>query len=881
MPSNQTRVRLAAVDIVFLHGRLEILLRDDAFAPQVHHCSGGDVVRVHLEELAQVHPAVRAAEAVGAQNGEALLDRAAHLFGVVLHVVRRHHDRPLHVGQGLGDVGHALFREGVETVVPLAVLVVAGQFVERGRRPDVGGDGKVLFQHLRRLDRLHEDRAGAHQVDVLLGGLVGLLHPVEALDDALFGAHRHFRVMIVLVHQGQVEVDVLLIHEHPLQAVLHDHRDFVRERRVVADAVRDGAGKDVAVAVLVLQTFAVQRSPPGGAAQHEAACAAVARRPGQVADPLEPEHRVVDVERDHRHAVVGIRRCRRDPVGHGPGLVDAFLKHLTALGFLVVGHLFTVFGGIKLPLRIVDAHRPEQPFHAEGAAFVRHDRHDLLAHLLVAQQRGEDADKGHGGGELSVARVLQLLLEGVEFRDLQLRRVGEPLGEGPAQFLAPLGQVGLLSVVERHERRVALRQFLVSHRNAEAVPHRLELVHLHLLLLVGGVLALAGSAHAVALDGLDQQNGRLALGLGGAQEGVVDLLRIVTAAAQRPDLIVGPVLHQFGGLRILAEEMLADVGAVLRLEGLVVAVDGLVHQLAQLAGGVLFEQFVPATAPEQLDHVPAGTAEVALKFLNDLGVAAHRTVEPLQVAVHDEDQVVQPFAGGKVDRAQRFRLVHLAVAEEGPDLAVLLLDQATVLHVFHETCLVDRHQRAKAHADRRELPVVRHEPGVRVGRQPLAADFGTELLELLFADPALHEGPRVDAGDHVALEEHQITAVDRALGTPEVVQADVIKRRGRRERCNVAAVLGRFLVPLHHRRHGIPAVDGADAPFHLQIAGHVDLVVRRNGVLVGGGRRKGQPCPGCPCALHRLVQQEMRAVRTVALDHVLDGFLPFLGFDRI
>ena len=68
------------------------------------------------------------------------------------------------------------------------------------------------------------------------------------------------------------------------------------------------------------------------------------------------------------------------------------------------------------------------------------------------------------------------------------------------------------------------------------------------------------------------------------------------------------------------------------------------------------------------------------------------------------------------DRAQRLRLVHLAVAHEGPDLAPGGLGQAAALQVLHEAGLVDRHQRAEAHRDRRELPEVRHQPRVRVGR---------------------------------------------------------------------------------------------------------------------------------------------------------------------
>ena len=49
-------------------------------------------------------------------------------------------------------------------------------------------------------------------------------------------------------------------------------------------------------------------------------------------------------------------------------------------------------------------------------------------------------------------------------------------------------------------------------------------------------------------------------------------------------------------------------------------------------------------APDHLDHVPAGAAEIGFQLLDDLAVAAHRAVEALQVAVDDEDQVVEPLA---------------------------------------------------------------------------------------------------------------------------------------------------------------------------------------------------------------------------------------------
>ncbi len=143
---------------------------------------------------------------------------------------------------------------------------------------------------------------------------------------AAFG---HVRVGVVLVHQGDVVVLVLLLVEHALHAVLDDHHHFEAEGRVVAATqLGIGAGQEVAVAVFVLQAFAVERGAAGGGAEQEAARAHVAGLPGAVADALEAEHRVVDVERQHRQVVGAVAGGRGHPAGERAGFGDAFLQHL-------------------------------------------------------------------------------------------------------------------------------------------------------------------------------------------------------------------------------------------------------------------------------------------------------------------------------------------------------------------------------------------------------------------------------------------------------------------------------------------------------------------------------------------------------------------------
>ena len=87
-------------------------------------------------------------------------------------------------------------------------------------------------------------------------------------------------------------------------------------------------------------------------------------------------------------------------------------------------------------------------------------------------------------------------------------------------------------------RNGTLVELVVGDGNVEAVAERLQRAVADLLGLMGDHLPLAGRAHAVALDGLGEDHGRLALVVDRRLVGGVDLERIVAAARQRPDLVV-------------------------------------------------------------------------------------------------------------------------------------------------------------------------------------------------------------------------------------------------------------------------------------------------------------------------------------------------------
>ncbi len=233
-------------------------------------------------------------------------------------------------------------------------------------------------------------------------------------------------------------------------------------------------------------------------------------------------------------------------------------------------------------------------------------------------------------------------------------------------------------------------------------------------------------------------------GLVGMVKGCIHLLCVMATPAQTPDLLVRHVGHHLQCPRVTCEEILAHEGAVVRLECLVVAVQCVHHDFAQGAILVALEQRIPVFPPQQFDDVPAGTAEIALKLLDNLAVTTDRTIESLQIAVDDKHQVVEVFPRRQANRTEAFRLVHLAVAAKHPHLAVGGVGNAARMQVFQEPRLVNRHQRPQPHGHRGELPEMRHQLGMRVTRQPVAPNLLSEVVHLLLAQAAFHIGPRVD-----------------------------------------------------------------------------------------------------------------------------------------
>ena len=194
-------------------------------------------------------------------------------------------------------------------------------------------------------------------------------------------------------------------------------------------------------------------------------------------------------------------------------------------------------------------------------------------------------------------------------------------------------------------------QFRIGDGNPEARTEHLQLIVVQLFLLMRNVLAFACFTQTISLDGLGENDGWRARVLYGRLVSGVDFDGIVAAEPHTRELLVGEMLDHLQQPGIGAEEVLPEVGPALDKIFLILAVGDLAHALDQQPIAIIADEAVPIAAPDHFDYIPSGAAENGFQFLNNLAVAANRAVQTLQVAVHDEDQIVEPFARSQRDGA--------------------------------------------------------------------------------------------------------------------------------------------------------------------------------------------------------------------------------------
>ncbi|CAB4565003.1 unannotated protein [freshwater metagenome] len=252
----------------------------------------------------------------------------------------------------------------------------------------------------------------------------------------------------------------------------------------------------------------------------------------------------------------------------------------------------------------------------------------------------------------------------------------------------------------------------VGNRDLQEITHLFQVVELELLHLVRRIATFEVLAETVTLDRVSENHGGLTLVLCGGLEGRVDLLVVVSASLESPNLVVCISFDKFERTRVARKEVFANESPVFGLVRLEITVGGDVHEGAQRPLFVAREQVIPFATPNDLDDVPASASEEAFEFLDNLAVATNGTIKSLQVAVDDEVEVVESFVGRDLKLTATFDLIHLAVAEECPNLLVGGVLDTAVRQVAVELCLVDRIDRSEPHRHGWELPELGHEAGV-------------------------------------------------------------------------------------------------------------------------------------------------------------------------
>src|SRR5690606_13982089 len=212
-------------DTVLFDGFRDLGNRNGAFVGQAAQGSQHHEMTVNFEVFPQLVTEVGATVAVGAQYAIAapIRNEGTNLIRIGLDVVSGRNDRTGRLFQHLRDIRHVrrlAFR--VPQVVAFAIQAVAAQLGEAGGAPDVRRNAPVLLQQFLRGNHFAQDGAGTEQLHAQLA-LAAFLQTVQATDDAFLVAFTHTGMSVVFVHHGDVVVHVLLVLNHPLQAVVNDH----------------------------------------------------------------------------------------------------------------------------------------------------------------------------------------------------------------------------------------------------------------------------------------------------------------------------------------------------------------------------------------------------------------------------------------------------------------------------------------------------------------------------------------------------------------------------------------------------------------------------------------------------------------------------------
>ena len=333
----------------------------------------------------------------------------------------------------------------------------------------------------------------------------------------------------------------------------------------------------------MLQAFTGEGRTPSGCTDNKALRQLIASSPELITRALEPEHRIEDVEGNHRQVVSGVGGADHLECCRTTGLGNTGVQNLTLLGLAVGQHHVCVNRSVGLTRRVEDLRRGEDGIQTEGACLIRNDWNEVLADVLVLDEVLDQAHQSHSGGNFELAGSLRKGLERLRGKLRKLRLVIAALGNPTAQLLTQFLHVQQSRVICRRHvigRHVGIAfQLFIGNGKLQTIAKKLRVFDGELLHLVRRVTTGEVATQRIAFNSVSQDNGRLTGVLGCSLVCGVHLSVVVTAALQGPDLIVGPVLNHCLGPRIAAKEVLTNVRTIICTEGLVVTIQSFVHQV--------------------------------------------------------------------------------------------------------------------------------------------------------------------------------------------------------------------------------------------------------------------------------------------------------------
>ena len=163
-----------------------------------------------------------------------------------------------------------------------------------------------------------------------------------------------------------------------------------------------------------------------------------------------------------------------------------------------------------------------------------------------------------------------------------------------------------------------------------------------------------------------------------------------------------------------------------------------------------------------------------------------------------------------------------------------------------------------------------------------AVDLEAEPVQVRLGQPALDEGPGVDARRSMALHVDVVArfrcrVLGGAVAPEEVVEAHLVERSRTGEGRQMATDGVGALVGPHDHRRRVPADESTDAAFEVLVAGEPRLPVDRDRVDVGGADRRRGPDRPLPGPFEEPGHQVAGPDLAALVDHRVERVEPLLG----